>query len=197
MPACGKFTWVAFAIVLATGVFFAGRAFGQDHPGAQAAPAARHMAPSSAPGEPQAFLTKRAGEYTRVIKFVGQPDEWHGTSKISVILGGRFILEENRDVVFGRSVEGMRIFGYDNATKEYEMISMYTMSTGITKLTGTSDDGGKTVEYSSAPDDAKGRPPLRALVRQVDADHFVVTLSTAGPDGKQAPFQETSYERKK
>jgi Protein of unknown function (DUF1579) len=164
---------------------------------ATAAEPALAQAHGGAPGPEQEFLAKRAGEYTRVIKFVGQPGTWDGTSKISVILGGRFLLEETRDTVFGRPVEGMRIYGYNNSTKEYEMITLYTMSTAITKLTGTSDDGGKSVDYAGASDEPQGKVPLRAQVRQVDDDHFVVALSTAGPDGKNTPFQETAYTRKK
>jgi Protein of unknown function (DUF1579) len=155
------------------------------------------QAHGGAPGPQQAFLAKRAGMYSRVIKFVGQPGEWKGISKISVILGGRFIEEENRDTVMGRPAEGVRIFGYDDSAKQYEMISIYTMSTAITKFTGTSDDGGKTVRYSATSSEPQGQVPLHALVRQIDNDHFVVTLSTRGPDGKETPFQETSYTREK
>lgn len=155
------------------------------------------QAHGGAVGPEQAFLAKRAGTYSRVIKFVGQPGEWKGTSKISVILGGRFISEENRDAVFGRPVEGMRIFGYDDSTKQYEMISMYTMSTAITKFAGTSNDGGRTVRYAAISSEPQGQVPLHALVRQIDNDHFVVTLSTRGPDGKDKPFQETSYTRER
>lgn len=154
-------------------------------------------ASASQPGQEQALLAKRAGEYTRVIRFVGQDGQWSGASKISVVLGGRFILEENNDTVFGRPVEGIRMFGFNNATKQYEMISMYTMSTSITKLTGTSEDGGKTVDYVGASDEPRGKVLLHARVRQVDDDHFVVTMMTAGADGKDAPFQETTYTRKK
>jgi hypothetical protein len=127
---------LAFCVVVAC----AALAFAQAHGGAV--------------GAPQQFLAKRAGEYTRVIRFVGQPGEWKGTSKISLILGGRFIMEDNRDTVMGKPVEGIRILGYDDASKRYEMISMYTMSTGITKFTGTSADGGRTVRAarpSAAP----------------------------------------------
>lgn len=155
------------------------------------------QAHGGAVGAQQAFLAKRAGNYTRVIKFVGQPGEWKGTSRISVILGGRFIMERNRDAVMGHPVEGIRILGYDNASKHYEMISMYTMSTGIMKFTGTSDDGGRTVDYSAMSSEPQGQAPLHALIRQVNDNEFVVTLSTRGPDGKFKPFQETSYTRVK
>jgi Protein of unknown function (DUF1579) len=148
-------------------------------------------------GAQQQFLAKRAGNYTRVIKFVGQPGEWKGTSKISVILGGRFIEEENHDTVMGHPVEGIRILGYDDASKHYEMISMYTMSTSITKFTGTSSDDGRTVEYSGMSSEPQGEVPLHALTRQVNDNEFVVTLSSRGPDGKFKPFQETTYTRVK
>jgi len=163
---------------------------------AAAAPAFA-QAHGGAVGAQQEFLAKRAGTYTRVIKFMGQPGEWKGTSKISAILGGRFIEEDNHDTVFGRPVEGIRILGYDNAAKQYEMISMYTMSTAITKFTGTSDDGGKTVHYSAVSSEPQGQVPLDAMIRQVSDNEFVVTLSTRGPDGKDKPFQETTYTRVK
>jgi Protein of unknown function (DUF1579) len=162
--------------------------------GISAAPALA-QAHGGAVGAQQEFLAKRAGNYTRVIKFVGQPGEWKGTSKISVILGGRFIMEQNRDTVMGHPVEGIRILGYDEASKKYEMISMYTMSTGITKFAGTSGDGGRTVRYSAMSSEPQGQVPLHALIRQVNNNEFVVTLSTRGPDGKDKPFQETTYTR--
>jgi hypothetical protein len=115
-----------------------------------------------------------------------------------VILGGRFILEQNEDVVFGRPVSGMRFYGYNSATKQYESVSMYTMSNAILMLTGTSSDGGRTVDYSGTTDSANGaRSALHARVRQVDDDQFVLTMSIVGADGKETPFQETTYKRKK
>jgi hypothetical protein len=167
-----------------------------------AAPAQQSTAASTQPGAAQASLAKLAGDYTRVITFVGQTGSAaapsSGTSKFSVVLGGRFILEESQDTVFGRPVEGLRIYGYNNATKQYEMVRMYTMSTGITMMKGTSSDGGKTIEFTGDTETSgTGKMTLHARLRQIDDDQFVVTMSTAGPDGKDAPFQETAYTRKK
>lgn len=157
---------------------------------------------SNAPGAEQASLAKLSGEYDRVVKFVGQTGATAtpstGTSKFSVILGGRFLLEESNDVVFGQPVEGLRIYGYNNATGQYEMARMYTMSTGITMMKGTSSDGGKTIEYiSNTETSGMGGMKMHAQFVRLDDDHFSVTLSTAGPGGKLAPFQETIYTRKK
>src|SRR5579864_5679873 len=167
-----------------------------------AAPARQSTADSTQPGAPQASLAKLAGDYTRVITFVGQTGSAaapsSGTSKFSVVLGGRFLLEESQDTVFGRPVEGLRIYGYNNTTKQYEMIRMYTMSTGMTLMKGTSSDGGKTIEFTGdTQTSGMGQMTLHARLRQIDDDQFVVTMSTAGADGKDSPFQETTYTRKK
>jgi Protein of unknown function (DUF1579) len=149
-----------------------------------------------------AALAKLAGEYDRVVKFVGQQGAMaqpsSGTCTFSVELGGRFIVEKSHDVVFGRPVEGLRIYGYDDATKQYEMARMYTMSNGITLMKGTSSDGGKSIDFDGNTETGGGKTtPMRALFRQADADHFSVTMATVGADGKNVPFQETDYARKK
>jgi hypothetical protein len=154
------------------------------------------------PGPEQAFLAKRAGEYSRIVKFVAQPNADAnasiGTAKISVTLDGRFIVEENTDTVFGRPVSGTRIYGYNKITKQYEAVWMYTMSTAMLFLSGTSSDGGKTIDLTGMSQNHRGdKIPIHATIRQVDDDEFVVTLMSTAADGKEAAFQETTYTRKK
>ena len=147
-------------------------------------------------------MAKRAGEYTRVIQFVNaagpQGAPFSGTSKVSVVLDGHFLLEENNDVVFGKPVHGMRIYGYNNITGNYELASLYTMSNAILMFTGRSSDSGKTVDYSGESATAQGEKlTLRAHFRQVDDDQFVITVANVGADGKEVPFQQITYNRKK
>ena len=168
-------------------------------------PPSGHGAEAAGPARaqtPQEVLARRAGEYTRVIQFLGQMGAQGtpstGTSRISTILNGRFLMEENNDVVFGRPVSGMRIYGYNDATGQYEAAWIYTMSPAILTLTGTSADGGKTVDYTGVTETANGgKTTMHARLRQVDNDQFVITLSVESPDGKETPFQETTYKRKK
>ncbi len=177
-------------------------ALAQNHPQDKRDNAAPSKSDSTKPGPAQATLAKLAGDYARVIKFVGPAGAGiapsSGTAKISVVLGGRFLLEESTDTVMGRTVDGLRLYGYNNAAKQYEMARMYTMSTAITMMTGTSTDGGKTINFVGTTDSsAKGAAPLHAEFRVTSDDEFVVTLSTIGDDGKDAPFQSTEYTRKK
>jgi hypothetical protein len=191
--------WIPAAIISA-GLLIPASAIAQDktqnHPGSTATPAAE----SAKSPTPHESLAKLAGEYTRIIKFTGQPDAVPstGTAKFSVVLGGKFILEESSDTVFGRPVEGMRIYGYNDAARQYEMVRMYTMSTAITVMKGTSSDGGRTIDFTGETETSgAGKTPLHAQLRLMSDDQFVVTLSTTGPDGKDSPFQETDYTRKK
>jgi len=167
----------------------------QRHPGNTMPAAGSVKSPT-----PQESLARLAGEYTRIIKFVGQGDvpSFTGTAKLSVVLGGKFILEESSDTVFGRPVEGIRIYGYDDAARQYQMARMYTMSTAITLMKGASNDGGATINFTGETETSgEGAKPLHALLRRINEDQFVVILSTVGPDGKDSPFQETDYTRKK
>lgn len=155
------------------------------------------MNAASANDAEHAMLAKLAGNYDRTIKFLGQTGAMaqpsSGTCTFTVELGGRFIVEKSHDVVFGRPVDALRIYGYNDATKQYEMARMYTMSNAITLMKGTSSDDGKTIEFSAAG----SKMPLRAKFVQVDADRFTVTMSTTDANGKDMPFQETIYTRKK
>jgi len=192
--------------VMAAALALAGAGYAQAPSGqkpesaGQAGPStAAHAAKAEAP---QQMMAARAGEYTRVIQFVNaagpQGPPSLGSSKISVILDGHFLLEENSDVVFGKPVHGMRIYGYNNLTGQYEAAWMYTLSNAILMLTGSSNDGGKTVDYSGESATADGEKlTLRAHFRQVDADQFVITIANVGESGKEIPFQQTTYTRKK
>jgi hypothetical protein len=193
----GMLTTMAVACALA--------ALAQQEPAKQPDSAAHgpQSSPAGAKAEtPQQFLAKRAGEWARVIRFVGQADgqsePFSGSAKMSPIHGGRFLLEEYNDVVFGKPVTGTRLFGYNTATGEYEAAFTNTSSSAILMLKGTSKDGGKVVDYSGESATTNGnRFTLNVRVRQVDEDKIVMTFSMTGADGKSNTFQETTYLRKK
>ena len=195
------FTRQSMAAAVASACILAAAAFAQPH-----ATVLQHGPPDhaqAAKGEsPHEFLAKRAGEWTRTIRFVGQPggagEPFAGTAKITAIDGGRFLLEEYHDVVFDRPITGTRLFGYNTITNEYEAALTGTTSPAILMLKGTSTDGGKVVDYSGESESARGQKfTLNVRVRQEDDDHMVMSFSMTGPDGKPNTFQETAYARKK
>jgi len=171
-------------------------------PGYSTASAIAHLTPDSAtPGPVHGQLMKRAGEYTTVTKFSmqpgGQASESTGTAKLSAILDGRFLMEEDSGMFLGQPTKGIRLWGYDNGAKQYESSWMYTGSTGMMRLTGNSSDGGKTIKFvATFNDDSGTKQTFDAALRFLDDDHFVVGLYARMPDGKPGPTFDTTYTRK-
>ena len=162
--------------------------------------AVAQMGTTAAANAEHTELLKLAGDYDRTVKFLGQTGAMaapsQGTSRLTVVLGGRFLMEESHDTVFSKPVDGLRIYGYNDATKQYEMARMYTMSNAITMMKGTSSDGGKTIDYAGETA-GMGNSTLHAKLERVNDDEFTVTMAATDANGKDAPFQETIYKRKK
>jgi Protein of unknown function (DUF1579) len=148
----------------------------------------------------EAFLARRTGEYTTATKLFLYPSEpsFAGTASISPILDGKFIREDTFTDAYGKHSE-VHLFGYDHLKNEYQAVWMDSTSRRMQMMTGTSSDSGKTVTYSGwiGVGDADGQHALGITVRQVDEDHFTVTITSAGHDGKEVPIEETKYARKK
>ena len=158
------------------------------------------LADAATPGPIHAELMKRAGDYTTTATFYApgaEPQQSNGTAKLKSILGGRFLEEENSGDSFGTPYSGLRLYGYNNGSKQYEAIWIYNGSTAFLVLDGASDDNGKTVRYSGAfLGPGGGRQTLRVTITQQDADHFVVRLLGEGP-GDATSTLETTYARVK
>src|SRR5439155_25747718 len=107
---------------------------------------------AATPGPVHQRLAKLAGEYTTVAKFAAKPgdpaQESRGTAKLTSVLGGRFVHEENSGSLLGQPNSGLRLYGYNDASGHYEGMWVYTGSTGIMTLTGTSTDDGKTINWT-------------------------------------------------
>ena len=153
------------------------------------------------PGAEHANLARLAGEYTTSTKLFmtpgAPPQDSAGEAKLWMTLDGRFLSEDDSGMFFGQPTKGFKMVGYNNASKRYEGIWTYTMSTSIMTLNGTSKDGGKTITFGASFDDPAGKQKLDIVMRKTDDDHFVVELSGKTADGKPGPRLETVYTRKK
>ena len=94
--------------------------------------------------------------------------------------------------------KGLRLTGYNNAARQYEASWTWTLSTAILRMTGRSDDDGKTVTYAASFSEANGaETKMTVIVKQIDDDHFTVDINGKYPDGSAGPHLETMYTRKK
>jgi hypothetical protein len=176
----------------------AGNAPAAQEPPKPAAGAEEQQAMQDAePGPIHKHMKECEGEFTTKIKFTmpggGPPEESTGTAKIKMTLDGRFLVEESEGMMMGMPFKTLKISGYNNAAKEFESVWMYTMSTGMMRLVGTSDDQGKTVKWKASYKEADGDHNLDVITTHIDADTFVERLS----EGADGPVMETTYTRKK
>ena len=155
---------------------------------------------NAAPSASHAALAKLAGEYLTASRFTAPgaaPMESGGDARLSMTLDGRFLVEEDTGSFAGQPSKSFKMLGYNNASKRYEGIWTYTMSTAIMTLNGVSADGGRTISFNASWDDEGGaKRNLQIVMRQIDDDHFVVELSEKSADGKPGPVLTTTYSRK-
>jgi hypothetical protein len=154
------------------------------------------------PGPVHEALARRAGDYDTVSRFTpsagATPVESKGTAKITPAVDGRFLLEESTGTLFGQPVKALRLLGYNSRTKQYEATWTYSMATGMMSMTGTSSDGGKTIEWTEINPTGRGAAsPLHITTRYIDDDKFVTEMTMRAADGKVGPTLEAIYTRKK
>ena len=84
------------------------------------------------PGEAHAELALMAGEYDVACKYRMAPNaDWTdatATSRISMVLGGRYMVERFEGSFEGMPFNGLLFLGYDNTRKEYVSVWMDSMS---------------------------------------------------------------------
>jgi hypothetical protein len=167
---------------------------------------------SMTPGPQHAQLAKTAGDFTTATRWrIGASQPWMeftGTSKRTMIMGGRFVQEDADGSMqmpgpdgkpTKTEFKGMGIFGYNNVSKRYEGSWMGNMGTGVMQMTGRSSDDGTTVEWNGTCDDPITGTPvvMRMVATQKNDDHALVEFYRPGQDGKEFKTMEVAYTRTK
>ncbi len=105
----------------------------------------------STPGKVHHELAKYVGDWKVVSKMWQAPDTEpiisEGTVNMKLLLGGRYLKSAFNASYMGMPFEGIAVDGYDNAKKQYVSIWMDNFGTGISMMSGKSDNDGKTVFY--------------------------------------------------
>jgi hypothetical protein len=171
-------------------------------PQAEMTPEMKAAMEAMPPGPAHQRLVKLAGDWMVKAKLVapGAPaEETEGTAKITSVMEGRFIHEEDSGLMMGMPYKGAKLMGYNNGSKKYEAVWTYTLGTGMMTMTGTSPDEGKTIKLAASFANEIGvQETLNVTYTFSDDDHFTVTLDGGKmPDGSPGPVMESAYTRKK
>ena len=162
------------------------------------------MKAAATPGEQHKMLADMAGSWNYTSKMWEAentaPEETKGSSKMKMILGGRFLQQEIKGKAMGTNFEGIGVTGFDNIKNQYQTTWMDTMSTSIMKGTGSFDAASKTIKESgtfTCPTTGK-EEKYRSEWKMIDKNNMVYAMYGTGMDGKGPEFKtmEITYKRR-
>ncbi|HXH75990.1 MAG TPA: DUF1579 domain-containing protein [Bacteriovoracaceae bacterium] len=164
----------------------------------------KHMEYST-PGEEHKILADLAGNWNYTSRWwespESKPEESKGSSKMKMILSGRFLQQDFKGKAMGQPFEGMGIIGYDKLKKEFNSIWLDSMGTGIMKAAGSYDQGTKTLSEKgqfTCPMNESGTAEYRAEWKMNDKNNTTYTMYSKGMTGEGPEFKtmEIIYKRK-
>jgi len=153
------------------------------------------------PGAPHEALAATAGSYDLKIKGWhepgGPPTEDTGTSKRTMVLDGRVLVEEVTASMMGMPFTGQSMTGYDNVSGKYWSTWTDSMSTGIMVSSGTCD-AQKVCSFTGTWNDpiTKGPVTARMTSRWTSPTTEVFEMYGPGKDGKETKMMEITYTKK-
>ncbi len=153
----------------------------------------------AAPGEEHKKLAEMAGDWTcKVEDFSsGQPMTSDGTCKFTMIMDGRYLMQEFTGNMMGAEFKGMGLTGYNNQTKKFQEIWIDSMGTAIYFAEGTRIDANTTEAKGMMSMPGMGEVPSRTVSKSVDKDHHEFMMYSPGMDGKEMMAVKISYTRSK
>ncbi|HQY88004.1 MAG TPA: DUF1579 family protein, partial [Tepidisphaeraceae bacterium] len=151
----------------------------------------------SVPGPNHELLAKRVGTWTCISEtfLQGEPVRNEGTVKRTMILGGRFLMEEMTTQFMGQEIQGLGICGFDNARKDYFYIWLDNMTTGLSYSFGKRE--GNLRNMNGTMSSPMGNLTFRTMTNLIDDDTDVFELYLSPePYAPEQLVQRITYKRK-
>lgn len=126
----------------------------------------------------------------------GEPTVCQGSSRMELILDGRYLKEDFHCATPKRPYAGMALLGYDNSLKKYVSVWMDNWSTGIIRAEGTHDPATKTTTMTGEyQDPLMGRVKTRSVLRELSKDTLLFETYRLGFMGGEEKEMEIAYTR--
>jgi hypothetical protein len=140
------------------------------------------------------------GDYDVAIKLTQgaeKPIESKGKSKISAILDGRFLLDEQEGEMMGKPYKSMKVYGWNAEAKAFEGVWLYTESNAIMRLSGTAGQDRRSINFEGVVQETPDKKMQVAISTARNQDGtLTVKMTHAGPDGKAMGSLEQTYTKK-
>jgi len=163
----------------------------------------QQMPPMTTPQKEHQWLQQLAGEWDADCEFTmepGQPPVKSKGTESARMLGGFWLVAENKGVMMDKPFTGILSIGHDIDKKRFVGTWVDSMAPLLWNYTGSVDDAGKKLTL-----EAEGPCPMqpgkifkfKESLEIKDADHKVFTSMMQGEDGKWTTNGTITYTRKK
>jgi len=153
------------------------------------------------PGPSHRLLELFVGSWTTATRMVSDPQaskQKHvGKSRISWILGNRFISEEFEGTMLDLSFQGIGIMGYDNGARRYSSVWADSISTALVSSSGRYFAEQNRFEFlGEVYDPLQSRTrSVRTTIDIVSNNEYVVSTYEPSATGDEVKTLEIRYER--
>jgi hypothetical protein len=154
------------------------------------------------PGKEHEALKKLVGSYDVAVKMWMEPgkdpQESKATAEFTMEMNGRYLKQTFKGTMMGQAFTGVGYDGYDRVANKYVSTWIDDMSTQMMQMSGSSKDGGKTIEFTGDMICPLNNQPIktRTVHKTVDDDTFTFEMYQT-MDGKEVKGMELTYKRKK
>ncbi|MFA6046204.1 MAG: DUF1579 family protein [Phycisphaerales bacterium] len=117
-----------------------------------------------------------------------------GVATFTSTMGGRFVEGNSNTKLFGLPFMGKQIFGYNNATKQYESMWIDSETTGFQFTTGTRDGNNNIVWTGTTTDPVNGsKKTVKAKTSFPESGKMVFEMWDTTSDGKEFRALQIEY----
>jgi hypothetical protein len=154
------------------------------------------------PGAQHKLLAKLAGNWKTSVKSWMEPgkppEESSGKSEQKIIMGGRYLQQNETGEMMGTPFSGMGITGYDNNSKKYFSYWLDSMSTGAYYFEGNASADGKSITMENHYNDPfRGPVAYHSVIRFISDNSYTFEMFRIDKNGKEEKVMESTYTREK
>jgi len=148
-----------------------------------------------------AMFAALAGEYDVALKMTmgdNPPKESKGHAKLTAVVDGRFLQDENEGELMGKMVKGMRLYGWNAEAKVFEGIWTYSESNAIMRLTGKPGQDRKSADFEAiVQETAEKKTIYQVKAERLPEGVLKFTMIHKDGEGKVYATLEETYTKKK
>ena len=154
-----------------------------------------------APGEQHQMLSQLSGEWAANASFWmgGKEINSKATMNRQVVLGGRFVQEDYREIG-GQNMNGVGLIGYNNAANKFSYTWADTMGTGVFTSLGeeiAAPAGQRAIQFTGeqvCPVSGE-KASNRSVLRMISPSKQSFEVFQTGADGEEQKLLEVVYTR--